>query len=382
MQIAKRIRLKPTKEQEEQFFKFSGTARFIYNECLAYRISRYKVNKLNTSVQDCIKHIQKLKATEEYAWIKETPESITRQAIRDLDVAYKNFFKQGNKGFPKFKKKGKCRVSFYQRTDRFRQIDDTHIKITGIETPVKCSKCEIPSKVSNTRVSYDNKYWYLSYTYEKDIDTSTSTDEVVGIDLGIKELAVCSDGSIYSNINKDKVVKQLEKRKKRLQRQVARKYQTNKQGTKFVKTSNIKKLEQQIRLIDRRLKNIRDTHIHNMTKDLVRIKPKAIVMEDLNVSGMMKNKHLSKAIQQQEFRKCRQQIEYKGALNNIEIVIAPRFYPSSKKCSCCGNIKTDLKLKDRIYHCDKCGIKLDRDFNASLNLRNYYEERKSQKKLS
>ena len=119
-----------------------------------------------------------------------------------------------------------------------------------------------------------------------------------------------------------------------------------------------------------------------MTKDLVRTKPKAIVIEDLNVSGMMKNKHLSKAIQQQEFRKCRQQIEYKGALNNIEIVIAPRFYPSSKKCSRCGNIKEDLKLKDRIYHCDKCGIELDRDFNASLNLRNYYEERKSQKKVS
>ena len=382
MQIAKRIRLKPTKEQEEQFFKFSGTARFTYNECLAYKVSRYKADKSNTSVQDCIKHIQELKATEEYAWIKETPEAITKKSIQDLDIAYKNFFKRGNKGFPKFKKKGKCKVSFYQRTDKFRQIDDTHIKITGIKKPVKCSKCKIPNKVLNTRVSYDNKYWYLSYTYEKDIDTSTSIEEIFGVDLGIKELAVCSNGNIYSNVNKDKVVKQLEKRKKRLQRKVARKYQANKQGTIFVKTSNIKKLEQQIRLIDRRLKNIRDTHIHNMTKDLVRTKPKAIVIEDLNVSGMMKNKHLSKAIQQQEFRKCRQQIEYKGALNNIEIVIAPRFYPSSKKCSRCGNIKEDLKLKDRIYHCDKCGIELDRDFNASLNLRNYYEERKSQKKVS
>lgn len=116
-----------------------------------------------------------------------------------------------------------------------------------------------------------------------------------------------------------------------------------------------------------------------MTKDLVRTKPKAIVIEDLNVRGMTKNRHLSKAIQQQEFRKCRTQLEYKCKLNNIELVVANRYFPSSKRCSCCGNIKKNLKLKDRIYHCNECGIELDRDFNASKNLEKYYEERKSQK---
>ena len=240
-------------------------------------------------------------------------------------------------------------------------------------------KCIIPNKVVNTRVSFDGKYWYLSYTYEKDIDTSPNTEEIIGVDLGIKDLAVCSNGKTYRNINKDRIIKQLEKRKKKLQRQVARKYQLNKQGNKFVKTENIKKLEQKIRLLDRRLTNIRNTYIHTMTKELVRTKPKAIVIEDLNVSGMMKNRHLSKAIQQQEFRKCRTQLEYKCKLKNIELVVADRYFPSSKRCSCCGNIKKDLKLKDRIYHCNWCGTELDRDFNASKNLEKYYEERKSQK---
>lgn len=378
MLIAHTIRLKPTKSQIEKFLQYSSTARFAYNECLAYKISQYKLGN-KTNIQDCIKHIQELKATDKYAWIKETPESITKQAIKDLDKAYKNFFKQGNKGFPKFKKKSKCKVAFYQRTDKFRQIDDTHIKITGIKEYVKCSKCNIPNKVLNTRVSFDGKYWYLSYTFEKDIDNSPNTDEIIGVDLGIKNLAKCSNGREYSNINKTKIVKDLEKRKKRLQRQVSRKYETNKQGSKYVKTNNIIKLEQQIKLIDRRLKNIRETYIHTMTKELVRTKPKAIVIEDLNVRGMLKNRHLSKAIQQQEFRKCRTQLEYKCGLYNIELVVAARYFPSSKRCSCCGAIKSDLKLKDRIYHCNICGIELDRDFNASINLRQYYKERKSQK---
>lgn len=378
MQVAQKIRLKPTKSQIEKLLQFSGTARFTYNECLAYKISQYKQG-YQTNIQDCIKHIQELKATEEYSWIKETPEAITKQAIRDLDNAYKNFFKRGNKGFPKFKRKGNCNVSFYQRTDNFRYIDSTHIKITGIKEPVKSSKCIIPNKVVNTRVSFDGKYWYLSYTYEKDIDTSPNTEEIIGVDLGIKDLAVCSNGKTYRNINKDRIIKQLEKRKKRLQRQVARKYQLNKQGNKFVKTENIKKLEQKIRLLDRRLSNIRNTYIHTMTKDLVRTKPKAIIIEDLNVSGMTKNRHLAKAIQQQEFRKCRTQLEYKCKLNNIELVVANRYFPSSKRCSCCGAINKDLKLKDRLYHCNWCGAELDRDFNASKNLEKYYEERKSQK---
>jgi putative transposase len=377
MLLAKRIILKPTKPQTEQFFKFSGTARFAYNECLAYKISLYKNNNKKTNTKDCVKHLQELKATEEFSWIKETPEAVTKQAVKDLDKAYKNFFSRGNKGFPKFKKKGKCTTGFFQRTDRFKQTDKTHVKITGIKEPVKCSKCDIPEKVYNTRVSFDGKYWYLSYSYDVEPDNTPNTDKVIGVDLGIKNLAVCSNGMTFSNINKDRVVKKLEKRKKRLQRQVSRKYETNRQGKKFIKTNNIKKLEQKIRLIDRRLSNIRNNHIHNMTKTLARIKPKAVVIEDLNVSGMMKNKYLSKAVKEQEFRKSRTQIEYKSVLYGFEVVAAPRFYPSSKKCSRCGCIKKDLKLSDRIYVCENCGLIIDRDLNAGINLENYYYERNS-----
>jgi putative transposase len=294
-----------------------------------------------------------------------------------LDKAYKNFFSRGNKGFPKFKKKGKCTTGFFQRTDRFKQTDKTHVKITGIKEPVKCSKCDIPEKVYNTRVSFDGKYWYLSYSYEAEPDNTPNTGKIIGVDLGIKNLAVCSNGMTFSNINKDRVIRNLEKKKKRLQRQVSRKYETNRQGKKFIKTNNIKKLEQKVRLIDRRLSNIRNNHIHNMTKTLARIKPKAVVIEDLNVSGMMKNKYLSKAVKEQEFRKSRTQIEYKSVLYGFEVVAAPRFYPSSKKCSRCGCIKKDLKLSDRIYVCKNCGLVIDRDLNAGINLENYYYERNS-----
>lgn len=370
MQIAKKIRLYPNKEQEELFWQFAGTSRWAWNESLAYRIDRYEKDGSNTTIQQCIEHIQELKHNNsDYSWVNSIPEAITKQSIKDLDKAYKSFFKSGF-GKPKFKKKGKCNVSFYQRIDNFHQVDDTHIKITGIKSYIKIRKCDIPIKVSNTRVSFDGKYWYLSYTYEVQEQTNNSTD-IIGVDLGIKDLAIVSDGRVFKNINKTQVIKKLEKQKKRLQRQVSRKYEMNKQGKKFIKTENIKKLEQKIRMIDRRLANIRNTYIHKVIKDLVRTTPKKIVIEDLNVRGMLKNKHLSKAISNQCFNKFRQYLTYKCELYGVELVVADRFYPSSKKCSCCGSIKKDLRLKDRTYTCVSCGLKIDRDFNASINLSKY-----------
>ena len=365
MQLSRKIRLYPTKEQEELFKEFSNTARFAYNESLAFRKQEYE-NGNCIGQKECIKHLQDLKYSD-YAWLQNTPEAVTKQAIKDLDKAYKKFFKE-KKGFPKFHKRGKTPLSFYQRTDNFRQIDDTHIKITGVKSPVKCKKCKIPDKVVNTRVKFDGKYWYLSYTYEKQEKTEQLHDKALGIDLGIKEYVICSDGTVYGNINKKERVLKLEKRKKRLQRQVSRKYQMNKQGNKFIKTENIKKTEQQIRLIDRKLSNIRDTYVHTVTKQIVLKRPKAIVIEDLNVKGMMKNRHLSHAVGQQNFRKTREYLSYKAKLYSIPIIIADRMYPSSKKCSCCGYIKKDLKLRERVYKCTICGFSEDRDFNASLNL--------------
>lgn len=370
MQIAKKIRIYPNKEQTEKFFQFAGTSRWAWNESLAYRTARYNKDGSNTTIQQGIEHIQDLKYNDSnYEWVKSVPEAITKQAIKDLDKAYKSFFKSGF-GKPKFKKKDKCNLSFFQRTDNFRQVDDTHIKITGIKEPVKIRKTSIPKGVCNTRVSFDGKYWYLSCAYEVDEQVSNGTEEL-GVDLGIKDLAIVSDGRKYKNINKTQTIKKLEKQQKRLQRQISRKYEKNKQGKKFVKTNNIKKLEQRLRLIDRRLANIRNTYIHEVTKDLVKTTPKKIVIEDLNVKGMMKNKHLSKTVRNQCFNKLRNYLTYKCQMKGIELVIADRWYPSSKTCSCCGNIKKDLKLKDRTYICDACGLKIDRDFNASINLSRY-----------
>jgi putative transposase len=205
------------------------------------------------------------------------------------------------------------------------------------------------------------------------------TDESIGVDVGIKDLAICSNGMTFKNINKTKEVKRLKKKLKRKQKQVSRKYekskiQIRKEGEnryKFTKTNNIKKLEREIKLIQRRLSNIRLNHIHQATTAIVKTKPCRIVVEDLNVRGMLKNKHLSKAIQEQCFHKFISILGYKSKFNGIEFVKADRFYPSSKTCSYCGAIKKDLKLKDRVFICPSCNSRIDRDKNVSINLSRY-----------
>ena len=233
-------------------------------------------------------------------------------------------------------------------------------------------------KYTNPRVSYDGKYWYLSVSIEKETEEVQLTDISLGIDVGIKDLAICSNGKVFKNINKTKVVRQLEKRLKRLQRQVSRKYELNKKQLKggeircqFVKTNKIMKLEKEIRLVHRRLKNIRLNHHHQTTNQIVKTKPSRIVMETLNLKGMMKNKHLSKVITQQGLYEFKRQLQYKCEKYGIEFVEADKWYPSSKTCSHCGNVKVKLSLSERTYHCEACGQSLDRDLNAAINLSRY-----------
>ena len=221
-----------------------------------------------------------------------------------------------------------------------------------------------------------NKFLYF-YRFLATVDKKQEelTNISLGIDLGLKDLAVCSDGKVFKNINKTKEVKILEKRLKQKQRQISRKYEINKikkgGSCQFIKTKNIEKLENTTKLMHRKLTNIRDNYIHQVTTSIVKTKPYRIVIEDLNVSGMIKNKHLSDSVKKQCFHKFRQYITYKSELNGIELVVADRFYPSSKTCSKCGFIKKDLKLKDRVYRCPHCGAVIDRDLNAALNLSMY-----------
>lgn len=361
MKLAKKIRLKPTKEQEKMLKKSAGIARFIYNYALA------KQKQSDKYIQEGIirKEVTQLKKTKEFEWLKEVSNDIPKQAVKDLDKAFKNFFKKLAR-YPKFKKKGKNRESFYNDVVKLK-VKNKKIYLSKIGW-VKTTENLPKTKYYNPRISFDGKYWYLTVVIDTEVKLQELTKTVIGIDLGIEKLATLSNGKIYININKTKKIKKLKKKLKRKQKQISRKYEKNKQGKKYVKTKNIIKDEKCIRLIHRKITNIMENYIHQITNEVVKTKPFCIVLEDLNVSSMMKNKHLSKLIQEQNFYRFRQILTYKAELNGIKIVIADKFYPSSKTCSKCGSIKKNLKLSNRTYKCDECGFIVDRDLNAAINL--------------
>ena len=374
MILAKKVRIYPTKEQEQKLWQSVGTARFIYNYTLAKQEENYKNGGKFINDGVIRKELTQLKKSE-LTWLSEVSNNITKQSVKDACKAYKRFFKSlANK--PKFKSKKKSKTSFYNDQIKLK-VKEKKVLIEKVGWIKINEQIPINVKYNNPRITYDNKYWYLSVGIEVDKKQEELTNISLGIDLGLKELAICSDGKVFKNINKTKKVKKLEKRLKQKQRQISRKYEINKikkeggERCQFIKTKNIKKLENTTKLIYRKLANIRNNYIHQVTTSIVKTKPYRIVIEDLNVSGMMKNKHLSDSVKKQCFHKFRQYITYKSELNGIELVVADRFYPSSKTCSKCGFIKKDLKLKDRVYRCPHCGAVIDRDLNASLNLSMY-----------
>ena len=231
------------------------------------------------------------------------------------------------------------------------------------------SDFDLSCKKQVANISFDGKYWYLSYTEDVETKVQNLPDytDGIGIDLGIKTLATVSDGTIVPNIKAFRRVRILNKRLKRLQRRVSRKYLINK-CNKHNKTKNIIKLERRIKLIHRSLKNIRINHIRKFVSELVKKQPQYIAIEDLNVKGMMRNKHLAKDISNCSFYTIREILIRKATERRIAVRLVDRFYPSSKTCSNCGGYKKNLKLSQRVYHCNSCQVKIDRDFNASLNI--------------
>nr|DAJ32357.1 MAG TPA: endonuclease [Caudoviricetes sp.] len=382
-----KVRLKPNNKQLTKLFRYADCARFAYNWTIAREQENYKQGNKFLSDCDLRKEFTQLKKLPEHKWLSEVSNDVTKQAIKDACNTYKKFFK-GKCKYPKFKSKKRSPPSFYQDNVKI-QFTETHVKVEKISMSQKrnkrklnwiklCEKGKIPTdcKYMNPRFTYDGIYWYVSVGVEiEDNDNDNAnpqSNEGVGIDLGIKDLAICSDGNTYGNINKTQRVKKIEKRKRRLQRSISRRYEKNKKGASYCKTSNIIKRKKELLIVTKRLTNIRQNYLHQTTSEIVKRKPSFICMEDLNVSGMMKNKHLSKALQEQKLYEFRRQIKYKSELNNIPVIIADRFFPSSKLCSCCGNVKRDLKLSDRVYKCE-CGNVIDRDFQASLNLKVYGE---------
>lgn len=378
-----KVRLNPNNKQFTKLFQYAGCARFAYNWAIVREQENYKQGNKFLSDSELRKEFTQLKKLPEYQWLNEVSNNVTKQAIKDACNAYKRFFK-GQCKYPNFKSKKHSAPSFYQDNVKI-QFTNTHVKVEGFSVSKKknkqklnwirlCEKGRIPTdcKYMNPRFTCDGLYWYISVGIEVDDNTILPLNDGVGIDLGIKDLAISSDGNIYKNINKTQKVKKLEKRKRRLQRSISRRYEKNKKGGSYCKTSNIIKREKELLKVTKRLTNIRHNYLHQTTSEIVKREPSFICIEDLNVSGIMKNRHLSKAVQQQGFYEFRRQIEYKSEWNNIPVIIADRFFPSSKLCSCCGNIKKDLKLSDRIYKCE-CGNIIDRDYQASLNLKMYGE---------
>ena len=376
-----KIRLFPNETQEQLLWKHINVSRFVWNYALSILIERYKngegyLNKIQTRNM-----FKEMKQTEEYSWLKEISSHTIGNVCIDLDKAYNNFFKKiSNK--PKFKKKGKCRNSFPVRCETVYFINNcVNIEKIGkikYQTNITFPQGRNICKFTNPRIYFENNKWILSFGMKCNNQAQKLNDFSLGIDLGIKYLAIVAydnKSKKYKNINKTKRVKTLKHKLKHLQRKVSRKYLTNKNKKvyedKWHKSNNILKTEEQIRKIHNKLSNIRKNYIHQTTHEIIEIKPKKIVMENLNVSAMMKNKHLSKAIQEQCFYEFIRQVKYKCEWNGIEFEQADRFYPSSKTCSCCGHVKKNLKLKDRIYVCDKCGTIIDRDVNAAINLMNY-----------
>lgn len=369
-----KIRLYPTKEQEQLMWKHIDACRYIYNYMLAKQKEVHQAGEKYLSHFSMINLLKPLKNDGEHQWLYEVSHASLQTACGDLDKAYQNFF-QKRCGFPKFKSKKRSKLAFPVVGNRLWFDTKNFAHIIKIGKVKFKTDFDIPrgtgNKFVNPRISNINGKWILSFGIECENQAYKLNEYNVGIDLGVKDLAtVAYDNKklVFSNINKSKRVRSIKKSISHLQHSISRKYEANKQGKKFVKTKNIERAEDKLRKLYAKLSNIRRNYIHQTTHTIVELLPKTVVMEDLNVIGMMKNRHLSKAIQEQCFFEFIRQMRYKCEWRGITFLQVDRFYPSSKTCHNCGSIKHNLRLCDRVFVCDECGYTEDRDFNAALNL--------------
>ncbi|MGU8310690.1 RNA-guided endonuclease InsQ/TnpB family protein [Clostridium perfringens] len=383
MKRAYKMEINPTDKQKSKIHQTIGVSRFIYNFYIARNKEIYEREGKFVSGMDFSKWLNNeyIPNNQDKKWIKEVSSKATKQAIMNGDKAFRDFFKKA-KGFPRFKKKKNQDVKAYfpknNKTDWTIERHRVKIPTLGWVRLKEFGYIPINSMVKSGTVSQKADRYYVSILVEEtDIKISNPNNEGVGIDLGIKEFAVCSDGIKFKNINKTSTVKKVEKKLKREQRKLSRKYESLKIRNKNIKEGratrqNIQKQIVKVQKLHQRLTNIRTDYINKIVSSIIKQKPSYITIEDLNVKGMMKNKHLSKAIASQKFFKFKTKLTVKCKENHIELRIVDRFYPSSKTCSQCGKVKKDLKLSDRIYKCD-CGFTIDRDLNASINLKNAKE---------
>ena len=428
-----RVQLLPNNKQKTKLFQFASAARYAYNWALNKQMDNFREGHKIQTDNDLRKEFTILRHSEGNEWLQDVSNNVTKQAIKDLCIAYKNFFRKQKQpgyikyaskkiahynrigksltvydmnGHPKFRSKKNGDFRFYQDNVKI-QFTGTHVKLESLAGSrrknrqrlnwirlAERNRIPVRAKYTNPRIAFDGERWWLSVGIQtirhlKPLCRLSFAckkrrqvrSEGIGIDLGIKDLAVFSDATKVRNINKTRAIRILKKKRRRLQRQVSRKYQMNKKGDSYCKTSNLIKSEKRLLRINRRLANIRQNHIHQATTAIIKRKPSFVCLEALNVRGMMKNRYLSEKIQEQNLYEFRRQIEYKARWAKIPVVIADRWYPSSKTCVICGHVKKDLNLSERTYVCPVCGNVIDRDFQAALNLK-YYGEAEQMKSAS
>lgn len=381
----------PTREQKEKIIRSIGIARFLYNQYIGYNKKLYRMHQRGlldnhqkhfVSANDFDKYVNhKLKLN--LPWINECGSKARKKALVNAETAFKKFF-DDLASFPRFKKKSYQAVKLYfPKNNKGDWTIWRHKLMVPTLKQVRLKEfgyLPVGAVVISGTVSYVAGRFYVSIVvdidekskHNKDLETSyrTATDGI-GIDLGIKDLAVVSDGRKFKNINKSSKVKRLEKRLRREQRCLSRKYEPKKKkGGKIATASaNIEKQKLKVQKLHQRIKQIREDYENKVIHEIVKQKPRFITVEDLNVKGMMKNRHLAKAVAAQRFNCLLTKLKHKAEIIGIEVHMVDRFYPSSKTCHVCGHIHKGLKLTDRVYICPECGYTEDRDFNASLNLR-------------
>ena len=368
--------INPTEEQKVRINKTIGTCRFIYNFYLAHNKELHKNGErfMSSSKFRVWLNNEYLPNHPEYSWIKEAYSKAVTQAVNNGQTAFTRFFNHES-NFPNFKKKGRSDVKMYfvKNNPKDCCCERHRIKIPSLGWVRIKEKGYIPTTkdgyvIKSGYVSIKADRYYVSVLVEiPDNKIANNSNEGIGIDLGLKDLAIISNGKTYKNINRSAKLKKLEKQLIRGQRSLSRKYENSKKG-ESTQRANIQKQKIKVQKLYQKIDNIRTDYINKTIAEIVKTKPSFITIEDLNVKGMMKNRHLSKAVASQKFYEFRIKLQAKCNENGIELRVVDRWYPSSKTCHCCKNIKKDLRLSDRIFKCD-CGYIEDRDFNAALNLR-------------
>lgn len=376
---AYKIEIKPTEEQIKKINKTIGVCRFIYNFYIAHNQETYKNSGKFVSGMSFSKWLNNdfIPNNRNYLWIKDVSSKAVKQSIMNGEKAFKQFFKKET-GFPKFKKKNRSNVGVYlpknNKTDFIVERHRAKIPTLGFVRLKEFGYIPLNSNIKSGTITKKCDRYYISILVDKEFKKNNKQYSFgIGVDLGIKEFATVSDERIFKNINKTYKVKKLKKSLKKEQRKLSRKYESlkirNKEEGGNVTRQNIQKQVLKVQKLHNRINNIRTDYINKTINELVKTKPEFINIEDLNISGMMKNRHLSKAIAEQKLYEFRNKLINKCHQNEIEVRLSNRFYASSKTCTQCGSIKKDLKLADRTYICPECGAVIDRDLNAAINLR-------------